>query len=113
MMKNSIGANIKKFRKQKKLTQQQLADLIGKCFTIVQRYESGAVAPPLSVIEKIASVLEIESSQLLNGEDKFFKADNELFELFNNLNETGKKRLIENARDLNKIYRDSPPEKSL
>ncbi|EGS9999199.1 helix-turn-helix transcriptional regulator [Clostridium perfringens] len=55
----SISENIKFYRKQKGLTQQELADKIGKSINSVKKYESGYTNPPIDVINKIADALEI------------------------------------------------------
>lgn len=65
----SISENIKFYRNEKGLTQQELADKIGKSINSVKKYESGYTKPPIDVINKIASVLGISINQLI-GEKK-------------------------------------------
>lgn len=65
----SISENIKFYRNEKGLTQQKLADKIGKSINSVKKYESGYTKPPIDVINKIASVLGISINQLI-GEKK-------------------------------------------
>lgn len=65
----NIGAKIKKFRLQNKMTQTEFANKIGKSLSIVQKYENGAVTPPIYIIEKIADALNISINELyLNNE---------------------------------------------
>lgn len=64
-----IGLKIKEKRKQKKLTQQQLADLIYKTESSIRKYEKGLVEIPNSVLLQIANVLNIELFDLI-GYDK-------------------------------------------
>lgn len=59
-----IGTNIKQIRKEKRLTQKQLAELIGKTESSVQKYESGKVAIPINVLELIATALDCQLIQL-------------------------------------------------
>ena len=66
-----IGKTIKEYRKGK-MTQQQLADLIGKTESSIRKYEKGLVTIPLDVLEKIASVFGITAVQLI-GNDYFDK----------------------------------------
>lgn len=54
-----ISENIKFYRNKKGLTQQELADKIGKSINSVKKYESGYTNPPIDVINKIAAALEI------------------------------------------------------
>lgn len=59
-----IGANIKKYRKEKKITQKQLAELIGKTESSIQKYEAGKVEIPTSVLNNIAEKLNCTPIQL-------------------------------------------------
>ena len=72
-----IKDNIKKYRKEKKLTQRQLSEKSGVSYSTVCKLETGEQSnPSLEIIEKIARALDIESALLLyenyeNGEMKF------------------------------------------
>ena len=50
---------IRKYRRQKGLTQQALADAIGRSRSIVSEYESGATGVPNPILWKIARCLEV------------------------------------------------------
>lgn len=76
MDNKKIGKNISIYRKAKKITQKQLANLIDRAESSIQKYEKGEVEVPLSVIEKIASVLDIPTRYLLDFETQ--EAVNEL-----------------------------------
>ena len=60
----SIGENIKKYRKEKGLTQKELADKIGKDFSTVQKYELNISQPPIDVLNRITDTLDIDVSKL-------------------------------------------------
>ena len=66
MNNKKIGENINTYRKAKKLTQKQLADLIDKAESSVQKYEKGETEVPISVLEKISTVLDIPLQYLLD-----------------------------------------------
>jgi transcriptional regulator with XRE-family HTH domain len=57
-------------RKQKGLTQQQLADRIQTHVQQLKRYEAGSSQPTLDVIRKLAIALGVTSDQLLFGNDE-------------------------------------------
>lgn len=59
-----IGEKIKKYRKEKGLTQRELADKIGKGFSTVQKYELNISQPPIDVLNRIADTLDIDVSKL-------------------------------------------------
>lgn len=60
--------NLKSIRKNKKLTQKELADKIGKKPLTISRYENGEIYPPFEVIEKIANVLDVPTEKLIFSE---------------------------------------------
>lgn len=61
-----LGMNIKKLRKQKKLTQQQLADKIHKGINFTGKIEVAYAKPSLDTIIEIADALAITVSELTN-----------------------------------------------
>lgn len=61
---NKIGINIKKYRKGK-MTQQELADKIGKTESSIRKYEKGLVTIPLDVLNRIATNLEVKVADLM------------------------------------------------
>lgn len=82
----NVGIRIKQLRKEMKLTQKQLAEKINKTESSIQKYESGNVEIPHSVIENIAETLNTTVSYLLGFEGiqkemKFDNIFNELIEL--------------------------------
>lgn len=58
--KKLLGQRIKYFRKSKKLTQEQLAELVGMEPNSISIIESGRNFPTLNSLEKIAKALDIE-----------------------------------------------------
>ena len=70
-MKNHIGTtvghNIKKLRKKRAITQEQLAEKIKTSYKYIQRIE-GKTPPDirLTTLERIATALEIPSTKLLD-----------------------------------------------
>ncbi|MDR2205159.1 MAG: helix-turn-helix domain-containing protein [Flavobacteriaceae bacterium] len=61
-----LGMNIKRFRKVKKLTQSELALIIGKDRQYLYKIEKGKVSPTITTIALICVALEISLSELLN-----------------------------------------------
>ena len=79
-MSNNIGLNIKKYRKEKGLTQTELADKLGKTLRTVQKYESGEILPSINNVYEIAEALEVFSNDIIGGVAKgfnFFDVDTE------------------------------------
>lgn len=63
-----IGKLISKLRKQKGLTQQELADMVGIGNQAVSKWERGITIPDISIINELSKILEISSDELLKGE---------------------------------------------
>lgn len=61
----SFSRRLSKIRKDKKMTQQQMADLIGIHVSQIKRYESGDTQPSLEVLRKITLALNISADLLL------------------------------------------------
>lgn len=61
----SLGLNIKNIRKQKGLTQRELAELIGMTASTITKYENDQLEPSIETIGKIASVLKVSSLDLM------------------------------------------------
>ena len=68
MTNEKIGAFIAAMRKEKKLTQEQLAERLGVSNRSVSRWENGKTLPDLSLMQVICEELDITISELLNGE---------------------------------------------
>lgn len=63
-----MPARLIQLRKQKKLSQQALADAVGLHVTQIKRYESGSTQPSLEALKKIAITLGVTTDFLLFDE---------------------------------------------
>lgn len=64
-----IGNRIKRFREEKNLTQQELADMIFKSKSSIEKYETGSSNVTLSALLDISKALNIAPSALLDDEE--------------------------------------------
>lgn len=60
--------NLRKYRKQKKFTQEKLADLCDTDTSYIGQIEIGKRFPSISLIEKIAKALDIDAYVLFKEE---------------------------------------------
>ncbi len=65
MNQQKIGRFISECRKQKGLTQAQLAEALGVSDKSVSRWENGKTMPDLSFYEPLCEILDIQISELL------------------------------------------------
>lgn len=63
----SVGERIKDLRTQKKLTQTDLAKLVGLTYIQVGRYETQKSNPSSDVLQKLATALDTTADYLMNG----------------------------------------------
>ena len=61
-----LGENLKKFRLQRELTQEQLADVLGVSAQAVSRWENGTTYPDITLLPTIASYFEITLDELMS-----------------------------------------------
>lgn len=64
---NKIGIFIKKLRKEKGLTQQQLADKLNVTFQAVSKWENGETLPDTGLLLDLCDELSTTADTLLNG----------------------------------------------
>jgi transcriptional regulator with XRE-family HTH domain len=64
---NNIAGNIKRLRKEKGLSQEQMAERLHVTRQTVSAWERGVAQPGLDTLEEIARALEAEPERLLYG----------------------------------------------
>lgn len=57
MKDSTIGANIRRWREKRGMSQSKLAELVGKTNAAISQYESGYAIPRMHVIDQIAETL--------------------------------------------------------
>jgi DNA-binding XRE family transcriptional regulator len=67
-LKLKFGKRIRQLRRSRDMTQEQLAELIGRSINFVSLVENGDSAPSFETIEKLARVFEIEVLELFRFE---------------------------------------------
>lgn len=66
----NIGANIRNFRKENKLTLKELGYIAGISEQAISKYERGLRVPNAYVAYKIAKALEVTLEELITGYDR-------------------------------------------
>lgn len=80
----NLGKRIKELRKNKKLTQEQLAEIVGIEQKQICRIENGACFTTFETLDKMALTLDVEIKDLfkfnhLNSKETLIKSLNEMF----------------------------------
>ena len=72
-----IGAFLKELRKEKELTQEQLAEELSVSGRTISRWETGSNMPDISMLVEIAELYDVSIPEIINGERKSEKMDKE------------------------------------
>lgn len=99
----TIGETIKFYRKEKELTQGQLAELIGVSTQAVSKWETDAGMPDISQIVPLAKVLEVTTDKLLGYTDAAY--DKELKDIRKVIED--RLNLVDNTEEAWELYRMS------
>jgi len=93
MNQEKIGKFILELRKEKNMTQQELADKIGVTDRAISKWENGRGLPDLSLMKPLCEELGISINELISGEKINKKEYQEKFEenVLNTINYTDKK----------------------
>ena len=65
-----IGSFLRELRKEKKLTQEQLAERFGVSSRSVSRWENGNTMPELGILVELADYYEVDIKEIIDGERK-------------------------------------------
>lgn len=77
MDQQKIGAFLKSLRKEKELTQEQLAEQFNVSGRTVSRWETGVNMPDLSLLIELAEFYSLDIKEIIDGERKSEKMDQE------------------------------------
>lgn len=94
-----VGEFIKQKRKEKKLTQKELAEKLSITDRAISKWERGICCPDISILKELSSILEVSVNELLAGEEieklEKEKTDNVLVDSVNQYTSIEKrKRLV-------------------
>ncbi len=94
-MRLNIGENIKKWRTERKMTQEQLSEALGITFQCISRWERGEGYPDITMLPSVAAFFNVTVDELL-GTDKDKDSDkiNKYIGLYNSTSPS----------DLNELY---------
>lgn len=69
-IKKRFGSRLRRIRRNKDLTQEQLAIQVGVSLNYIGLMERGEKAPSFEMVQKIAEVLEVDISELFLPPEK-------------------------------------------
>ena len=80
MEQQKVGSFLKELRKERNLTQEQFAEQLGVSGRSVSRWETGINMPDISLLVEIAEFYDVSISEIIDGERKSEKMNEEVKE---------------------------------
>lgn len=90
-------------RKQKKMSQEELAALVGTSKQMISKYECCQRVPKITMANKFAEALGTTLDEMM-GESASMTPEDQLLAMFRGLSLEGQKKLIERAEELSVLY---------
>ena len=101
MDQKNVGSFLRELRKEKQLTQEQLAERFGVTSRSVSRWETGSNMPDLSILVELADFYDVDIRDIIDGERKgedMNKEEKERLQLVADYAETEKNTLLMRLR---------------
>lgn len=101
MDQKKVGSFLRELRKEKQLTQEQLAERFGVTNRSVSRWETGSNMPDLSILVELADFYDVDIRGIIDGERKgedMNKEEKERLQLVADYAETEKNTLLMRLR---------------
>lgn len=101
MDQKNVGSFLRELRKEKQLTQEQLAERFGVTNRSVSRWETGSNMPDLSILVELADFYDVDIRDIIDGERKgedMNKEEKERLQLVADYAETEKNTLLMRLR---------------
>jgi transcriptional regulator with XRE-family HTH domain len=105
MNQERIGKFISELRKEKSMTQDQLAEKLGVTDKSISRWENGKTMPDLSMLTILSRELNVEISELLNGRRMNKEELEKLRDTINNIIEYSNEEKKVKTSKLNNYFR--------
>ena len=101
-----VGAFLKDLRKEKGITQEQLAEKLGVSGRTISRWETGKNMPDISLLVEIAEFFDVSIPEIIKGERKSEYMKNETKEVAETMSDYAKaekEQLIKSFRNMSII----------
>ena len=99
-----IGDFLKQLRKEKGLTQEELAEKMGVARRTVSRWETGNNMPDLDILIELSDLYETDLREILSGERKSGKMNEEMKETVEKIAEYSAEEKEKRRKKLNRYF---------
>lgn len=104
MDQKKVGIFLKELRKEKNITQEQLAEKLNVSARTVSRWETGNNMPDISVLVDLAEFYEVSIPEIIDGERKSENMNNELKETVLKVAEFSNEEKLKLTKRMNKLF---------
>ncbi len=96
MDQTKVGAFLKDLRKEKEITQEQLAEELGVSGRTISRWETGKNMPDISLLVEIAEFFDVSIPEIIKGERKSESMEEEVKEVAETMSDYAKAEKLHN-----------------
>lgn len=75
----NIGKNIRYLRKNKKISQSKLGEMLSKSESTIQMWETGFRSPTMGSVQKLSEIFDIDINELINSDIENNIADEDIY----------------------------------
>ena len=109
----SVGKRIRKYRRARKLTQEQLAELCDLSSNFISIIECGKKRPSLDTFVKIANALEVSADMLLEDELEYCSYGTHLAAEIQPLSKEGRRLVHDVAERAVQFAKEMEPQRNI
>jgi len=98
-----IGSFLRELRKEQRITQEDLAEKLNVSSRTISRWETGSNMPDISLLIEIADFFDVSIPEIINGERKSEKMDEEVKEVAEKLSDYADAEKVNIIKEIRKL----------
>ena len=103
MDQKKIGSFLRELRKEQRITQEDLAEKLNVSSRTISRWETGSNMPDISLLIEIADFFDVSIPEIINGERKSEKMDEEVKEVAETLSDYADAEKVNIIKEIRKL----------
>ena len=103
MDQKKIGSFLRELRKEQRITQEDLAEKLNVSSRTTSRWETGSNMPDISLLIEIADFFDVSIPEIINGERKSEKMDEEVKEVAEKLSDYADAEKVNIIKEIRKL----------
>lgn len=103
MDQKKIGSFLRELRKEQRITQEDLAEKLNVSSRMISRWETGSNMPDISLLIEIADFFDVSIPEIINGERKSEKMDEEVKEVAEKLSDYADAEKVNIIKEIRKL----------